>query len=91
MNARRIALALAVASLAVTGLTGCRVQPCSSGCTGTVIKTEKQKCGAKAWCVHRFYVTVKYGDSTDRGQVTEATYKACQVGELWPDCKKDNN
>jgi hypothetical protein len=84
---RRAAAALLAGVLTMGALTACRVQPCSSGCTGTVIKTEKQKCSAKAWCVHRFYVTVKTGDSTDRGQVTEATYKACQVGEPWPACK----
>lgn len=87
MNARRPLAILLAATLALPAVAACRVQPCSSGCTGTVVRTEKQKCSAKQWCVHRYYVTVRYGNSTDRGQVSEATYKMCQVGEAWPDCK----
>lgn len=77
-----IACALAVLLTA----TGCPAGPSSSGATGTVVKSKKDKTQKG---VTYYEITVREDSGKrDTGRVTRGTWKACQVGDRWPACKK---
>jgi hypothetical protein len=87
MRARRCLAALAAGTVVVLALAGCPVEPSSSGAHGTVVKRHD------GWIKtnHVYYLTVREdGGHTSKGRVTKAVYRACSVGERWPDCKTLN-
>ena len=73
-------------------LAGCAMGPMSDGGAGTVVDRDKDhriRCSLRSCYTYRI-TTERDGSGTrDTGQVSEKVYNRCQVGDRWPDCKKE--